>query len=232
MDTKELEQVICKALQLLQNDKQFILLALCGDNRYSLEKFLVEADEIGRKNRLKLIVDPHASSLISEERLKKLHGVESMVCSECTEGYDEIFRDVSAVVFGSMDIGTASKIGSLVTDTLASRIASEAFMRGVRVVSDEFTDELEIKNERYRAAVAELLTKLSGFGMEFMPLNDIKRAFAQISTTQVEAPVKVITEDIVKNLNGSELRVAQDAVVTPLAKDVLREKKIALTRGN
>lgn len=233
MDMMELEQVIRKALKLMQNDAQhFILLVMCGDNRYSLEKFLVEADEIGRKNRLKIAADAHAATCLSKERLQSIHGVESVVCGVCTEEYDGLFSGVDTVAFGSMDIGTASKISNLDTDTLAARIASEAFMRGIRVISNNFLEDFEIKNESYRAAVNKVIQKLNGFGVTFVPLDGIKKQFAQASEEHVETPVKIITEDAVKKLNSHELRIAQDAVVTPLAKDILKEKKIVLTRGN
>lgn len=231
MDTKKLEQVICRALQSMQDETHFILLVMCGDNCYSLERFFVEADEIGRKNRLKIAVDASAAVRVPEERLKSLHGVESVLSGECPETYDELFRGVDAAVFGSMDIGTASKIGNLTTDTLAARIASEAFMRGIRMICNAFPEELEIRNQHYRAAVGELAKRLNSFGMEFMPLDRIKKQFENVPAAQVEVPVKIITEDIVKKLDSHELRVAQDTVLTPLAKDVLREKKIVLTRG-
>lgn len=231
MDTKELEQVIYRALKMLKAEEHFVLLTVCGDSRYAIERFLMEAGELGKKTRLKVAVDENSEALLPDGGLKKPGGIESVYGGGCEKNYDEIFRGVDAVVFGSMDIGTASKIGSLMTDTLSSRIASEAFVRGIRVISDAFAEEMKIKNERYGAAVDELVQKLQGFGMEFMPVGDIKREFDKSTETRAETSSRIITEDAVRNLRGGELQIPADAVLTPLAKDALREKKITLTRG-
>lgn len=232
MDTKEIEQIVHRILNALneKSNTESVLLVFCGSNRYALEKFLIEANEIGKENRVKAAVDESAMKLIPAERFEKLRGVQFVFSSEC-EDFDQMFDGVNTVVFGSMDINTAAKIAHLLTDSLAARIASEAFIRGIHTVSNAFGSEIEIKNENYAAAVGGLVRKLSGFGVEFMPVESIRNKFKAHSEIKEQTPLKIITEDVVNSLKGSELRIDGDAVVTPLAKDAIREKKVMLTRG-
>ena len=232
MDTKEIEQIVHRILNALneKSNTESVLLVFCGGSRYALEKFLIEANEIGKTSRIKAAVDKSAVKLLPAERFEGLQGIQSVFSSEC-EDFDQMFEGVHTVVFGNMDINTAAKIAHLLTDSLAARIASEAFIRGIHSVSNTFGDGIEIKNESYAAAVGELIKKLSRFGMEFMPVESISNRFKTHPAVKVQMPLKIITEDVVNGLKGSELCIDKDAVVTPLAKDAIREKKVVLTRG-
>ena len=90
--------------------------------------------------------------------------------------------------------------------------------------------------DRVRALVREVLAKAAPENTEHKPaptrfVNTVSESNTQTAVTRDESAKSVITEDDVRGLEtGAVLRIGEDARLTPLAADIINEKKIELVR--
>jgi len=90
--------------------------------------------------------------------------------------------------------------------------------------------------DRVRALVREVLAKAApepaaGETQPIRFVNTVPEASTQTAVTRDESAKSVITEDDVRGLEpGAVLRIGEDARLTPLAADIVNEKKIELVR--
>jgi ribose 5-phosphate isomerase B len=90
--------------------------------------------------------------------------------------------------------------------------------------------------DRVRALVREVLEKAAPDNVAQAPnttrfINTAPEPVAQVEVTRDESSKQVITEDDVRGLEpGSVLRIGETARLTPLAADIVNEKKIQLVR--
>jgi ribose 5-phosphate isomerase B len=89
--------------------------------------------------------------------------------------------------------------------------------------------------DRVRALVREVLEKAAPDSVAQAPttrfINTAPEPVAQMEVTRDESSKQVITEDDVRGLEpGSVLRIGETARLTPLAADIVNEKKIQLVR--
>lgn len=90
--------------------------------------------------------------------------------------------------------------------------------------------------DRVRALVREVLAKAAPDNTEPQPtasrfVNTVPEQAAPQAFTRDESAKSVITEDDVRGLEpGAVLRIGEDARLTPLAADIVNERKIAIVR--
>lgn len=88
--------------------------------------------------------------------------------------------------------------------------------------------------DRVRALVREVLAKAAPENASETPtrfVNTVSETPAQPAVTRDESAKSIITEDDVHGLDsGAVLRIGEDARLTPLAADIVREKKIEIVR--
>ena len=88
--------------------------------------------------------------------------------------------------------------------------------------------------DRVRALVREVLAKAAPAEAEQTParfVNTVSETTTQSAVTRDESAKSVITEDDVRGLEaGAVLRIGEDARLTPLAADIVNERKIAIVR--
>src|ERR1044072_1478043 len=90
--------------------------------------------------------------------------------------------------------------------------------------------------DRVRALVREVLAKAAPETADDQPqsrfVNTVPESSTQSATvTRDESAKSVITEDDVRGLEaGAVLRIGEDARLTPLAQDIVNEKKIEIVR--
>ena len=90
--------------------------------------------------------------------------------------------------------------------------------------------------DRVRALVREVLQKAAPESAEDKPtptrfVNTVTESNTQTAVTRDESAKTVITEDDVRGLEpGAVLRIGEDARLTPLAADIVKERKIELVR--
>ena len=90
--------------------------------------------------------------------------------------------------------------------------------------------------DRVRALVREVLQKAAPESAEDKPtptrfVNTVTESNTQTAVTRDESAKTVITEDDVRGLEpGAVLRIGEDARLTPLAADIVNERKIELVR--
>ncbi len=84
--------------------------------------------------------------------------------------------------------------------------------------------------DRVRALVREVLAKAGPAEPEQAPtrfVNTVSETTTQSPVTRDESAKSVITEDDVRGLEpGAILRIGEDARLTPLAADIVNERKI------
>ncbi len=90
--------------------------------------------------------------------------------------------------------------------------------------------------DRVRALVREVLAKAAPEAAEDKPaptrfVNTVSESTTQTGVTRDESAKSVITEDDVRGLEpGAVLRIGEDARLTPLAADIVNERKIEIVR--
>ena len=88
--------------------------------------------------------------------------------------------------------------------------------------------------DRVRALVREVLAKAGPAESEPAParfVNTVSETTNQSAVTRDESAKSVITEDDVRGLEpGAVLRIGEDARLTPLAADIVNERKIEIVR--
>jgi ribose 5-phosphate isomerase B len=88
--------------------------------------------------------------------------------------------------------------------------------------------------DRVRALVREVLAKAAPETESPPPtrfVNTVQESTTQTAVTRDESAKSVITEDDVRGLEpGSVLRIGEDARLTPLAADIVNERKIEIVR--
>ena len=97
--------------------------------------------------------------------------------------------------------------------------------------------ENDSTRDRVRALVREVLAKAAPENSEAPPqtqtrfVNQVSETNTQSTVTRDESSKSVITEDDVRGLEaGSVLRIGEDARLTPLAADIVNERKIEIVR--
>ena len=85
--------------------------------------------------------------------------------------------------------------------------------------------------DRIRALVRDVLEKAAPESTPTRIVNTIPEPTAQSGVTRDESAKAVITEDDVRGLEaGAVLRIGEDARLTPLAADIINERKIEIVR--
>ena len=88
--------------------------------------------------------------------------------------------------------------------------------------------------DRVRALVREVLAKAAPAEAEQAPtrfVNTVSETTTQSTVTRDESAKSIITEDDVRGLEpGAVLRIGEDARLTPLAADIVNERKIEIVR--
>jgi ribose 5-phosphate isomerase B len=96
--------------------------------------------------------------------------------------------------------------------------------------------EDDAARDRVRALVREVLAKAAPETAEEKPtptrfVNTVSESNTQTAVTRDESAKSVITEDDVRGLEtGAVLRIGEDARLTPLAADIVNEKRIEIVR--
>jgi ribose 5-phosphate isomerase B len=97
--------------------------------------------------------------------------------------------------------------------------------------------ENDATRDRVRALVREVLAKAAPESADEKPqpqsrfVNTVPESNTQTAVTRDESAKSVITEDDVRGLQAGEvLRIGEDARLTPLAQDIINEKKIEIVR--
>lgn len=234
MEAGDLEKIVKKILNLINQSRiQKKLLVFSGESRYSIDSFFIEAREISKKTPVKIAVDPCAQRYLSQNKISELQSMGDLYGFNGDTDPEVILEGVDAVAFGSMDISAASKIASLTTDSLSSKIASLALLKGIKLLSSDFMKGLETKNNTYYLSIKRIVEILKSYGVEFLPVDEIKKQFfmdISINSDDTSA-VSLVTEKFIKEYPYSELKLDQNTIITPLAKDAIRERKIVISRG-
>src|ERR1044071_6710195 len=90
--------------------------------------------------------------------------------------------------------------------------------------------------DRVRALVRDVLAKATPANADDKPtstrfVNTVPESNTQTAVTRDEPAKSVITEDDVRGLEaGAVLRIGEDARLTPLAQDIVNERKIEIVR--
>lgn len=234
MEPQELEKIIRTVLASLgKAERPAALLVFSGDSRYLLERFYLEARKICGSASADIVVEPCAQPLLEESRIGQLR------CGR-VYGYggypeiDQMLSGIETVIAGSLDIGAASKIANLITDSLPSKIVSLALLKGIRVLSNDFAQETDGSGSgAYALAVRQMAETVKSYGVTPVRMEELGKCLGgpRPSCGSGQVAENVITESFIRGFQGEELKLGKGAVLTPLARDLARERKIRVLRG-
>lgn len=235
----EIEEIKKLLLQILKSDnitkeENVKLLIFNGSDKYSINKFLLEAIEISEKCPIKILIDDFASEITSFEHLEKIPNVIKVYRGCAFIDMKDLFKNVDTVILGTLTLGFASKVANLNIVNELDRAVSYALINNIDTIAIKPIENENVINKEYLKQINKIEEKLISFNINFLKLDDIKGHLfkCEVISEKTLNESKIITEDIIKNFHGKELKIANNTVVTPLANDIAKEKKILITRGN
>ncbi len=165
-----------------------------------------------------------------------LEGVEAYETSGSLDAYDFVLLDdVAPALLADLALGRGSCPGA--------RAVSEALLsgKGVYLAAEGLAHRRyqHQANPRYYAMLEEYTAQLGRFGVCVAPKGELVRKLTHVPShaatekeNRVEAPGLLTAEEARKLCrscgSGGVLQVAAGTVITPLARDVLREKNVSL----
>lgn len=235
----EIEEIKKLLLQMLKSENNCVktnvkLLIFNKSNKYSINKFLLEAIEIASKNIIKILIDEDISETENFDQLEKMPNVIKVYRSSTVIDIEELFKDVDTVILGTLSLDFASRIAKLSIVNELDRAVSYALVNNINVIGAKTFESKNVKNKEYLKEIIKIEEKLTLYNICFFNIYDIKNYLIknEVVSEKTIDQAKIITEEIVKSFEGKELKISNNTVVTPLANDIAKEKKILITRGN
>jgi len=149
-----------------------------------------------------------------------IHALDEACLCESLGDYDP--RQV--VVFGSLGFGLIDRLGALDDDDSFVRLASQALLRGARVLAVDADLRPVRSGDPLGARADQALRALAGLGVEVLGLEGLAdriEALGAADTTLTRALAGLLTEADVEHLHAdgrSQVVLDARAVVTPLAR--------------
>lgn len=206
-----------------------------------MQGLMAEQSEGGCRPKLLVIGEKSDASCLSGQfALEAAAEVEGMLSA----------ANYEAIVITQMETAFLTDIAQGLCRCAGARTVSEALFLGKPVyVAEEGISFLKFKhtaNARYYQMFLEYLKKLESFGVKILPMEKICQDCSPKETGCREESAKteekkqtkatvLFSADMAREFvrtGETTLRIAQGTLVTPLAKDVLREKKIELVYEN
>lgn len=189
--------------------------------------------------RAAVFTGPSARAWVCGADVREQAGTRCILDNVRPDALDKVLARADILVLPTLCYQVAAKATRLIGDDTESRIVLTALLHGKKVlaVRDGFLFCEYLANERLRAEIDGTLRKLEEFGVVLCKTEELHAAFLRITAgdatgseseslqTQAEKPRLLTGKMVMTAVDNKEevVRVAKGAIVTPLARDLVRE---------
>jgi ethanolamine utilization protein len=186
--------------------------------------------------------------------VKEGAGVKCILDTVKPEGLEKALQKTDILVLPTFCLRTAAKVANLICDDQESNLVFTALLQGKKVLAtnDGFMLCDILVNEQLRREIDQILNKLESFGMIFCQTDQLHATFqnmisgqtktespktAKTAASEKETPpaIKLITAKVVHtavNSKQNTIRLASGGIITPLARDLVKEYSIQIIKTN
>lgn len=201
-------------------------------NRETLEKIIREVlARLQDKPKLLLVNDGVNNQVKLEYLLSKLKDHWQVEAFNSADSSLEEQSDFQYLAFLDVSQDLLARGAMGLTDTPGSKLLAKALHKGTPVLFEPSADfewlakqefmEVPERVKRYRAHFMRYKDQLIEFGVWFDQIESLR-------PSQVRYDRKVLTEKDIESLNTTEIRVSSKTIITSLAKDTARARRIEI----
>lgn len=186
---------------------------------------------------IKAILSESATRIIKVDKIREIPGIEDVFCEPDPSIYSvDIVQSADAIVIPVLTRNSAAKLALGICDTLVTNIIMHALIAGKPVIAarnsadPEGQDCICIGTPKTSPNLIQIakdyLKKLESYGVKLVDVSEIAYSFIEDKNIKQE----LITYDTINGLSKdiSEIKVKKGSIVTPLAKDLAKERNIKI----
>lgn len=199
----------------------------------------IEADSA----RCSVFTGQAARAWVCGEDVKERTGARCILDSVSADGVEKVLTRADILVLPTLCLQVASKVVHLLCDDLESRIVFTALLQGKKILAarDGFMFCDLLVNDALREEIEQVLGKLQRLGVLLCPTEELHAAFrrlvlpetasAETTAGDVEPAPRLVTGRHVMaavDTGRDRLRIHKGAIVTALARDLIKEYGLRL----
>jgi hypothetical protein len=220
------------------------ILALFTGGYTELKEAIVQVERLIQESyAVDAVMSQSAVNVIGQEKIRGISGLGRLICEPAPSISSlELVQESDALVVPILTRNSAVKIALGITDTLVTNIIMQAFISGKPIIAARNSADPDQANCPCIATpdtppalimlVKDYLKKLESYGMKLVDVTEIADAMINVLSKDKSGILeqKLITQDIITNLpqGTKQITVAKGSIITPLAKDVAKERGIQI----
>jgi ethanolamine utilization protein len=233
LDTQELSGIIAEVLKRINaTDKSFAVkrkvLVILTDCRNELS-ILEEIKEYIDGYQVSLLTDGKNASLGAHEGFEGTFTVDGLASD-----FNEWIGQFEKVLIPSPSLKLVSNIAHVILNDRFAEVIFSALQEGKQVMIGQMPEDYKLQNltAALKSEIQKLAAKLKGFGIEQMVPKRREVSNAPVIKDVPSGTKKVLSlQDVMSLTRGSdEISISGETVITPLAMDYIRDKKVSLKR--
>ncbi len=186
---------------------------------------------------VKVILSEAATRVIKIEKIREKIGIEDILCEPDPSIYSvDIVQSADAIVVPVLTRNSAAKVALGICDTLVTNIIMHALIAGKPVIAarnsadPEGQDCICIGTHKTPPTLIQIakdyLKKLESYGVKLVDASEIAQYFIRSKDIKRE----LVTYDTIKELSQDikQIEVKRGSIITPLAKDLAKERNIEI----
>lgn len=198
-----------------------------------------------------VFTDESARSWVCGEDVRKQTGTRCILDTVRPEGLGKVLERADVLVLPTFCLKVGAKVANVILDDQAPGMVFSALAQGKKVLAsrDGFLIHETLSNMRIREEIDRILEKLEGFGIVFVPTDQLSARFQEIvlhprasgDHREKKSPApgdeglrRIVTAKDINNAANAKkgtVRVVKGGVVTPLARDLAKEYGIKIIEG-
>ncbi len=186
---------------------------------------------------VKAILSESATKIIKVEKIRQIPGIEDIYCEPDPSIYSiDIVQNADAIIVPILTRNSAAKVALGICDTLITNIIMHALIAGKTVIAarnsadPDGQDCICISTPKTPPALVQIakdyLKKLQSYGVKLVDTSEIAQYF--IGNKEIKR--ELVTYDTINELTQDvkQIEVKKGSIITPLAKDLAKERNIKI----
>lgn len=233
--------------QNLKVEKEKILVLFTGSN-FEIDDTLKDLKKLKENGYfLTLCFSKSAEEILDVQEIRDLLRADKLYLEGDKNNYLEIVKSSDIAIMPVLTQNTLAKVAVGIQDSFISGLLWQLLWSDKKVIINQRSvlgkNDMQCENKKMLKLMNNHIESLKEFGAKFIKDHDYlsymnskseKLGYQKSKPKDNESldSKKVITEKDVLNLIGTskELLIDKDTIITPLAKDVVKEKKIKILR--
>lgn len=242
------ERIVAEVLRRLGGRGKRALALFCGgtigapEGRAEVKKLLAAGYTV------RAVLTPSAERVLGEQWLRSELGDIEVITEASGQAPGAILKETDLTLVPVLTLNSAAKVAHGIADTLVTTLIMDSLLTGrpVFVARDacDPTHPVRAKlgmnraSSAYQALLAGNLARLTEFGVRLVAASELAAAVQgetpAVPTAPAAGPVfsgRVLSRSDVAGWEGKVLKVSAGTLVTPLARDLARDRGIELIVG-